>query len=471
MRVVVVQSDAALPVRTAEALREVGWEVASFSDLDGARTALSAGAADAVVLGIPDSAVELPAPPPSPTGPRRGYEQLIRFINAERIPAVLVGPSAAPHPAHHSLIDHAPRSADAADVASRLSTVMRYHALVQRMEAELDNMQRLGKRLNQHFSEVDQEMRLAGRLQRDFLPRLSMPIAGVTFETIYRPALWVSGDIYDIFRVDEHHVAFFVADAVGHGMAASLLTMFIKQAVIPKRIEGDAYRVLDPSEVLVHLNDVLVEQGLPNCQFVTACYALLDTRTLELRFSRGGHPYPVLIGADGSAVELKATGGLLGLFPREEYPSNQVQLGPKDKVLIFTDGIELALPAPTPVTPLAPLATAPTGSAGSPLHSPAGRGAGREGHPRHPLAAIEGLCSLPLKEILRRVEERLDAQAGSLDPRDDVTLVGMEIAAAPGGPASARSPGSPAKAAARSGLHDVSNVVVGAPCRRQQAST
>ena len=49
------------------------------------------------------------------------------------------------------------------------------------------------------------------------------------FHTLFRPASHVSGDLYDVMRLDEDHIGFYMADAVGHGMPAALLTMFIKR--------------------------------------------------------------------------------------------------------------------------------------------------------------------------------------------------------------------------------------------------
>jgi len=399
MRVLLVNPDHSLPDKTAEMLRDRGWSVATTADFNTASRSISSGHVDAVLVGRQVTGPTGSAPGANLRG--QAFENLLRMINAQRVPAVLVSDEGGEiAPTSDTLIDVASGSASETELLSRLSTVTRYDVLVRRMEAELETMQRLGKRLNRHFSEVDQEMRLAGRLQRDFLPCLGEPIPGVNFATIFRPAVWVSGDIYDIFRVDENHVAFFVADAVGHGMAASLLTMFIKQAVIPKRIEHRDYRVLDPSDVMGHLNEALVDQTLPNCQFVTACYALLDTRTLKLRYARGGHPYPLLIGAEGKLVELKSSGGLLGLFSGEEYPVADVQLHAGDKVLVYTDGIELAFPLED----------------------------NQSYDSRAYLAEIERLGHLPLAEMIAQMEARLDEQSGSLDPRDDVTVVGMEIA-------------------------------------------
>ena len=44
-------------------------------------------------------------------------------------------------------------------------------------------------------------------------------------------------------------------------------------------------------------------------------------------------PYPILITAGGVVSEMKASGGLLGLFKREEFPLFETRLHPGDKAL------------------------------------------------------------------------------------------------------------------------------------------
>ncbi|RJP32735.1 MAG: hypothetical protein C4547_13545 [Phycisphaerales bacterium] len=391
MRVLVVNSDGTSLQPLTRRLQEGGWQVIEAQDWSMARQAVQVGDTDAVIVrGRPADAQY------------EAFQALAQAINRRGLPAVVTDERFSIGPDARTLVDVTGTGATESDLVNRLSTVMRYHVWVRRMESELENMQRLGKRLNDHFNELDQEMRLAGRLQRDFLPRGAEPIPGVKFTTIFRPAMWVSGDIYDYFRIDEHHVGFFIADAVGHGVAASLLTMFIKQAVSPKRVTGQSYEVLDPSEVLRALNVGLADQMLPNCQFVTACYCLLDTRTLTLRFARGGHPYPVLIRAGGAVRELQALGGLMGLFAGETFPSDAVQLAPGDKVVLYTDGIELAFP------------TEPGAAGPNACH----------------LDLFARMGRLPLPEMVERLEDEIDDQTGSLEPRDDITVVCLEIAGA-----------------------------------------
>jgi DNA-binding NarL/FixJ family response regulator len=109
-------------------------------------------------------------------------------------------------------------------------------------------------RLREHSRQMDEQLRLAQRLQMDFLPRRMPEVSGARFAARLEAAAWVAGDFYDVFRLDERHVGFYVADAVGHGVPAALLTVFVKKSLKTKRIEGHRYELIAPDEALRLLN-------------------------------------------------------------------------------------------------------------------------------------------------------------------------------------------------------------------------
>src|SRR5215213_1476021 len=126
-----------------------------------------------------------------------------------------------------------------------------------RVQKELDTLQRELEELRQRdvvlktsITRMDQELKLAARVQQDFLPRALPKVSGVSFSSLYRPAGFVSGDLYDVMRLDESHVGIYMADAVGHGMPAALLSMFLKNALVTKEILAGGYRLLTPAEAL-----------------------------------------------------------------------------------------------------------------------------------------------------------------------------------------------------------------------------
>lgn len=234
----------------------------------------------------------------------------------------------------------------AEEIWGRLSTISAHRAVIRQLENELACFYRRQPHLAQHLGELDEEMRMASRLQRDFLPKNIDDVGDVRFEVLFQPCGWVSGDIYDVFRLDEQHVGFYVADVVGHGMPAALLTIFIKRAIQTKRIKDDGYELITPDESLALLNQDLVDQNLAHCQFATICYCILNIETLRLSLARAGHPYPLLIKADRQIVELGESGSLLGVFSDERFVLADYQLQHGDRLLLYSDGLEDAIFAP-----------------------------------------------------------------------------------------------------------------------------
>ena len=262
---------------------------------------------------------------------------------------------------------------------------------------ELNRLEMIQQPLNQYFTQAEEEMRLAARLQRDFLPRTLPKFPNLKFAAVFRPASWVSGDVYDVMRLDENHVGFYIADAVGHGVPAALLTMFIKRALVTKFIEGNKYTLIEPGVALSRLNDDMVGQDLSNFQFATCSYALLNVQTLLMQVANGGHPPPILIDIHGNSKELEVSGSLLGVFPDQRYDTTSVQLNPDDKLLMFSDGVEVAFVNQGPDQPL------------------------------RFRQEFGNLAEYDIQTMCDKLVEIINREEGSLHPKDDVTIIGLEL--------------------------------------------
>jgi phosphoserine phosphatase RsbU/P len=270
-------------------------------------------------------------------------------------------------------------------------------AEVAALRTEVNMLRRRDETLNFYMFRLDEELRLAARLQQDFLPKTLPHVGRVRFHTLYRPAGYVSGDLYDVMRLDESHVGFYMADAVGHGMPAALLTMFIKNGLITKQITPEGYRLLDPGEALGRLNRAMLEQNLSGATFATAFYGTVDSRTLFCKYSRAGHPFPILIRRDGLLVPVESDGGLLGIFPDETYAEGQIQLQSGDRLFVYSDGIEVAF----------------TGD--------------QLGNSQQWHKELQSRASLSTDKILTEISDALDRETGSLQPKDDVSMVVVEV--------------------------------------------
>ena len=197
-----------------------------------------------------------------------------------------------------------------------------------------------GPNLSGLADDTAEQLKMAGQVQRNFLPAQLPNSDTVRWEVVFSPADWVSGDIYDIARLDEQHIGFYVADAVGHSMPAALLTMFLKQAITMRQTIGNDYRIFEPEEVISNLNAKMAEQHLAAPLFATCCYCLLNVTTFEVTYARAGHPYPIVIRKDSVPEQLESRGGLLGIFDDAQFEQETVQLTSGDKVFVYSDGCD-----------------------------------------------------------------------------------------------------------------------------------
>lgn len=198
-------------------------------------------------------------------------------------------------------------------------------------------------RVEAQLEHFDEQLRLASHVQRDLLPDPMPPSPTACFHALYLPAEHVSGDIYDVVRLDESHLALSLADATGHGMPAALLTVLIKRMFRGKTIENGTYRILQPDEVLVNLNRELLDMNLSHCQFVTALHAIYDERSRRLRWARGGLPLPILMRHGEPPSLVRSTGVLLGAVETPLFDVEETELRPGDLVYFYTDGLEALL--------------------------------------------------------------------------------------------------------------------------------
>jgi sigma-B regulation protein RsbU (phosphoserine phosphatase) len=184
---------------------------------------------------------------------------------------------------------------------------------------------------------------------------------------------------------------------------AALLTMFIKHALQTKEIDprGRGYRLLEPGETLRRLNERLIDQNLSHSTFATALYGTIDVDTLQVHVSRAGHPHPIVLRAEGGTETLRVEGSLLGIFPDETYGTCSTQLRSGDRMIVYTDGLDVAFAARATDT----------------LEEP------------HWQSELSRRRNLPGDQLLAEFAEALDAEAGSLRPKDDVTLVLVEAIA------------------------------------------
>lgn len=339
--------------------------------------------------------------------------ELVAALQDQHVPtavSVFNDPHAAGDLVHDAMVA-APLDTEPATLCAMLRSLWSTSGIVRGLSAELKLVKLHSGGLVDQIDRIDEELRLAAQLQREFLPHKLPSVEALEFKVLFRPAGYVSGDIYDVFSLDESHVGFYLADAVGHGVPAALMTMFIKRSLPTKEIDATlprGYRIVPPAEALRRLNqDMALHQG-GKCRFATACYGVLNHQTLELSFARAGHPFPYILHADGRVDQLEPDGGLLGIFPEETFEQVNVTLTEGDRLLLYSDGFELAFREK-----LAD-ADADTDQPPAPRKRAASDQYTRE---------FKDLARGTVDEAMDRMVTRLDSSAGSLNQQDDLTAV------------------------------------------------
>jgi len=330
--------------------------------------------------------------------------EVLGAIGEAQVPALVS------RPMPHARIERAddgiigcPLDSDPAILGAILHTLLIQSPVMRAMRSEIKLIRAHQGGLADQIGRIDEELRLAAQLQQEFLPTEIPHIDGVGFRVLWRPAGYVSGDIYGVTRLDETHVGFFLADAVGHGVPAALMTVFIKQSLDFKHIDPAnprGYRIVGPGEALAQLNRDMVNQQNGKVRFATACCGVVDTAARKVTLARAGHPFPIVLRADGTSQTIEADGGLLGVFEEEVFEQQTVALSAGDRLLLYSDGFEMAFPDDGPDACVAN--TRYTHEFADLIHGSAA-------------------------EAIQRLEHKLDQQAGSLNQRDDLTVLCLAV--------------------------------------------
>jgi sigma-B regulation protein RsbU (phosphoserine phosphatase) len=288
------------------------------------------------------AAVVIVGPDPVPGD---AISRIVDDAAADARPVIaLVGPARAAQPPCPGVTLALDAQLGPEHLATALRALLARQREVERLRGEMTLAARFSGGLRHEMERLQDELQLAASVQREFLPRSLPSIGRFTASALWRPASYVSGDIYSVMRLDEHHLGAFLLDAVGHGVPAALLTLVISRGLQTKQIDGNAYRLLQPSESLAKVNADMVARGGKSTRFATAVYAVLDTRTGRVAISSAGHLPAIHARADGSLTMIEGVGSLLGIFEGESYPQQEVTLGPGEMLLLYSDGFEQAWP-------------------------------------------------------------------------------------------------------------------------------
>jgi phosphoserine phosphatase RsbU/P len=260
--------------------------------------------------------------------------------------------------------------------------------------------------LDAKTAEIQRDLDMARDFQQALLPRdyPQVPTGGdqgrltLNFHHAYRAAMSVSGDFFDIIKLNDHCAGVLIADVMGHGTRSALVT-----AILRTLLHGLARTGEDPGLFLSLLNTNFHDAIKRTDQliFASACFLMFDTREAVARCASAGHPSPLMANRRTGQVrpvygKLKKNPAL-GILPEASYQVFSHQLEENDIFILFTDGVEEAMNAEGEYYGLERLGRAITSS----LH-------------------------LDIGDLTQAIVDDVLKFCGNLPLADDVCLVGVE---------------------------------------------
>ena len=212
-------------------------------------------------------------------------------------------------------------------------------------------LERLNGQLETHNDRMSRDLEAAARIQQSLLPAEGFSADGLDVAWEYVPCDELAGDFLNYFPLDEDHIALYVVDVSGHGVASSLLSVAVARSmtrnvstssILAKLGEDTQPEIAPPHEVAAELNRrfPMEEQGE---LYFTMFYGVLHRKTGVLQYVSAGHVPPVIMRKGQAPEILPAEGFAVGWIEGIDYDLEEVALQPGDRLFVFSDGVPEAM--------------------------------------------------------------------------------------------------------------------------------
>ncbi len=198
-----------------------------------------------------------------------------------------------------------------------------------------DELRSANVKLRQRQMEIEEDLRLAARVQNSLAPR---PLVWDTMsvDAFYHPVHSIGGDFALVNSTDHEHLSLLVCDVSGHGIGSALVANRIYSETTTHLRSGMPFL-----DMFGELNRFLIEDLAGSGMFVTAAAARIDARRRCMVFAGAGHPPAMLARHGQSPLLLESRSMILGALPDavDATANLEVQLQPGDRIVLYTDGI------------------------------------------------------------------------------------------------------------------------------------
>jgi sigma-B regulation protein RsbU (phosphoserine phosphatase) len=261
--------------------------------------------------------------------------------------------------------------------------------------------------LEQAYSQIRNDLEAAAAMQQSLLPETAVTLCDVRFDWIFRPCTFVAGDIFNFFRLDEHHLGLYHLDVSGHGIPSALLSVTLSKVLNPDPNQGSPlkhfipipphYEINNPIDVMKHLNNRF-QSDLHCTIYFTMVYGIINTRSRCLTLTQAGHPSPIYLGYQSPPVLLGTGGFPVGMLPEVDYESVELILHPGDRLFFYSDGVTECM-----------------------------NQSGMSFGDKKLQKLLKSLNHLPLHDSLNTLENSLRTWRGGNEFDDDISILAMEV--------------------------------------------
>jgi sigma-B regulation protein RsbU (phosphoserine phosphatase) len=202
---------------------------------------------------------------------------------------------------------------------------------------DISEIKGLQNRLRSGLDEIRRDTKIAQQIQRSAVPADGDYWGAIRLHAQYLPAGDLSGDFFDIVRVSEDKTLLYIADVSGHGIQASLLTMFIREnvrgSVHPEDTRLDA--------LLGRFLKTFGALDVPAMFYMSILLCMYDRARGELSIANAGHNcFPLVIRGSGRVEEITVRGMPISkISDPDSYEEEIIVVHKGDRILLYTDGI------------------------------------------------------------------------------------------------------------------------------------
>jgi phosphoserine phosphatase RsbU/P len=186
--------------------------------------------------------------------------------------------------------------------------------------------------------QLEKEVGIAAQIQDRLLPKELPRLRNAEVKAFSNPLRGVSGDYYDIIKLNEDKVAVIMCDVAGKGVPAALIMIMINTII---KLTSSPER--GASMILNWLNKGLsgrVGEG----NFATIGYVIFNQKTREILYSNAAH-IPLILYREKQKkyFYIDAEGLPIGVDVNAKYQQKRFILNPGDVLVMYTDGISEAM--------------------------------------------------------------------------------------------------------------------------------